>query len=564
MPGDTGDTASSPRGNEVTANQASLSRFENAEKVLSTRNSILRGARNREQVEQVGDDFTSELYRRATTAQAACLLELSRRGRAHGHLQTSLNAVTAARLVVDSARALKVDEEFAQVLWAQGEHKTAIKLLADVQKRSPQKSALLFSRLVSSMISSGSAVSELTLRSYLQGEWTADAQLHGSKEILQEYFDPAARALDRNADPDERGQVYAAIAVFADAQQEDLRDVARDRNARFSAYQRRKKIELKEMERRLQDGSLESGDLKRTKRQAEEHLEDDRRQLEEAQQLARDMLWRALDSYAQCLTASDKHDDRIYRFCALWLACADDEDLHARLKQPLANVPSHKFVFLAYQLSARLIKNPKPSPSSANISSLVFRLCTQHPFHSLYPVQSLRAPDAATNASGRFSRRSSTSRESSVGVGSNNSRAQAATDILEKARRNERLRPRIEAVELACAAYAEWASFDLKSHGPYLVNSSDSRVLKKGPLPIAKTLKIKTHVRDLPIPVTTYDLAVDPTGTYADSTFPSIVKYDDYFDTAGGIHLPKIVVCRGSDGVAYKQLVSFFARAQHP
>ncbi|BGP56412.1 Serine/threonine-protein kinase tel1 [Rhodotorula sphaerocarpa] len=528
------DTASASEGElEALSQIPKYIQFENAEKVLSTRNSILRGARNREQVEQVGDDFTSELYRRATTAQAACLLELSRRGRAHGHLQTSLNAVTAVRLVVDPARALKVDEEFAQVLWAQGEHKTAIKLLADVQKRSPQKSALLFSRL---------------------GEWTADAQLHGSKEILQEYFDPAARALERNADPDERGQVYAAIAVFADAQQEDLRDVARDRSARFSAYQRRKKIELKEMERRLQDGSLESGDLKRTKRQAEEHLDDDRRQLEEAQQLARDMLWRALDSYAHCLTASDKHDDRIYRFCALWLACADDEDLHARLKQPLANVPSHKFVFLAYQLSARLIKSPKPSPSSANISSLVFRLCTQHSFHSLYPVQSLRAPDAATNASGRFSRRSSTSRESSVGIGSNNSRAQAATDILEKARRNERLRPRIEAVELACAAYAEWASFDLKSHGPYLVNSSDSRVLKKGPLPIAKTLKIKTHVRDLPIPVTTYDLAVDPTGTYADSTFPSIVKYDDYFDTAGGIHLPKIVVCRGSDGVAYKQL----------
>jgi hypothetical protein len=33
--------------------------------------------------------------------------------------------------------------------------------------------------------------------------------------------------------------------------------------------------------------------------------------------------------------------------------------LHGKLKKPLADVPSHKFVFLAYQLSARLTKSPK-------------------------------------------------------------------------------------------------------------------------------------------------------------------------------------------------------------
>lgn len=149
------------------------------------------------------------------------------------------------------------------------------------------------------------------------------------------------------------------------------------------------------------------------------------------------------------------------------------------------------------------------------------------------------------------------SRESSVGLGSSNSRAQAADDLLEKAKRSDRLRPRIEAVELVCSAYAEWASFNLKSHSAYLVDSSsDSRQLKKGPLPIVRTLKIKARVQNLPIPVTTFHLAVDPTGRYDESTFPSIAKYDDCFETAGGIHLPKIVVCRGSDGIGYKQLVS--------
>lgn len=391
----------------------------------------------------------------------------------------------------------------------------------------------------------------------IQGQWTADARLHGAKDVLQRYFEPAVRALDRDASPKERGQVYVAFARFADEQYEDLRDVARDRNARFVAYERRKTLELREMERRMQDGSLESGDLKRSRRQAEEHVRDDRRQLEEAQQLARDMLWRALENYSLCLTATDSHDDHVYRFCALWLSCADDDEMQNKLKQSLADVPSHKFVFLAYQLSARLTKSPKPTNAAVNIHSLVFRLCVQHPFHTLYPVHSLRSADGPAPSTGRSSRRSSTSRESSVGLGTNNSRAQAASEIFEKARRDVRLRPRIEAVELVCAASAEWAAFDLKAHAPYVTNpSSESRSLKKGPLPIVKNLKIKSHVRDLPIPVTTYHLPVDPTGHYEDGSFPSIVSYDDYFETAGGIHLPKIVVCRGSDGLAYKQLVS--------
>ncbi|GAA5987268.1 hypothetical protein JCM10908_001886 [Rhodotorula pacifica] len=509
--------------------------FRDAEKILATRNSLLRGIRAREKVEQVGDEFVSELYKVATEAQKACLIELSRLGRRRGHLQESLNAITVAREVVETEQDPEIDEELAQVLWAQGEHKTAITLLTKVHEASPQRSAVIFSRL---------------------GEWTADARLHSSKEILERYFEPASRALDREIDAQERGQVHIAFARFADGQYEDLRDVAKERNVRFTAYEKRKTLELKEMERRLQDGSLESGDIKRTRKQAEEHLADDRRQLVEAQQLAKDMLSRALHNYALALTASGAHDDHVFRFCALWLSCADDDELHTNLKKALADVPSHKFVFLAYQLSARLTKSAKPTPAASNIQSLVYRLCTQHPFHTLYPVQSLRSTDAGSAPVSRSSRRSSTSRESSVGLGANNSRSQAANDLIEKAKRSDRLRKRIEAVELACSAYAEWASFNIKNHNPYVVDpSSDSRQLKKGPLAIVPKLKIKSAMQNLPIPVTTFHLAVDPAGRYDDSTFPTIVKYDDYFETAGGIHLPKIVVCRGSDGIGYKQLL---------
>lgn len=100
-------------------------------------------------VEQVGDEFTTDLYKRATAAEASCLIVLSRLGRQSGRLQVSLNAITAASALVEGKDALAVDQELAEVLWAQGEHKTAITLLSNVQDRSPQKAASTYSRLVS-------------------------------------------------------------------------------------------------------------------------------------------------------------------------------------------------------------------------------------------------------------------------------------------------------------------------------------------------------------------------------------------------------------------------------
>ncbi|GAA5821356.1 hypothetical protein JCM3770_006348 [Rhodotorula araucariae] len=498
--------------------------FAHAERVLSTRISLLRGLRAKERVEQVGDDFASDLYKAATATEQACLLELSRVGRNTGHLQVAYNAVTLAHSLVEDGNALDVDRELADVLWAQGEHTTAISLLGTVHKRSSATSAAIFAKL---------------------GEWTAEARLRNPLEILTDCFDPAIRALQRDAPADERARVYHSFASFADAQFEDLSRLAIERRKRSEAYEKRKEYEFTAMSRQLQSGSLGSEPMKTSRRQAEQHIADDRRQVEEAEATARNMLWQSLENYARALGTADDFDDKVFRFCALWLGCAEDNDLHTKLKPLLSAIPAFKFVFLAYQLSARLTKAAVSVPSASNVRKLVLRLCLEHPFHALYPVQALRDPSAT-----KSSRRSSASRESSVGVTTNNSRAQAATDIVEKTKRTDSLRPRVEAVEIACEAYAEWASFPLKGHSAYV----DSRGgLRKGALPILRSMRILTKVRNLPIPVTTFHLPVSPTGKYDD--YPTLQRYEEHFDTAGGIHVPKIVVCLDSTGQRYKQLL---------
>jgi ataxia telangiectasia mutated family protein len=116
---------------------------------MSTRISLLRSVRLREAADQIGD-MTSELYQQAAFAEKACYIKLSELARASGHLQTSMNAITLAqKLVEDGDKSDDVDEEFASVLWSQGEHKAAIDLLAGICSNPKDRKAAVSARLVS-------------------------------------------------------------------------------------------------------------------------------------------------------------------------------------------------------------------------------------------------------------------------------------------------------------------------------------------------------------------------------------------------------------------------------
>ncbi|GAA5832573.1 hypothetical protein JCM11251_001373 [Rhodosporidiobolus azoricus] len=499
--------------------------FDQAERVLSSRISILRGIRNAERVDQVADVFASDLYSETAAAERVCLIELSRVARLSGHLQAAFNAVSSAHSLADNGKDLKVDEELANVLWAQGEHATAISLLSAVHRESPRKEAALLARL---------------------GVWTAEARMRNAQQVLDDSFEPAIRALDRTASPQDRAHVFHAFAAFADTQFGDLDKALIEKRTRASQYRQRKELESDHIGELLASGSLSSGQLEKSKYAAQQHIEEDHRQVQEAERATRNMLWRSLENYARALAESSEYDDKVFRLCALWLAHADNPDyeaIHGKLKPLIEAIPSFKFVFLAYQLSARLTKSAQPSASAKNVQRLVQRLCIEHPFHTLYPVNALREIPLQ-----KTTRRSSTARNDFT---SKNSRAQAASEIIEKVRKRGDLQARLEAVELALEAFAEWAEFDVKGNNSY---KDQHGRLRKGALPIPRNMRIRTAVRNLPIPVTTYDLPVNSDGRYEESDFPHIVAYDDTFTTAGGVHLPKIMTCRASDGKTYKQL----------
>ncbi|KAK4700270.1 serine-protein kinase ATM, partial [Phenoliferia sp. Uapishka_3] len=516
-------------------------KFEHAERILSTRISLLRSIRRAEEAEQVGN-LSSDLRGQVSRAETACLLRLSSSARAVGKLQASLNAVTLAHKLCDGMEGTdEVREELANVLWDQGEHTSAISLLKMVSVPSERK-ALRLARL---------------------GGWTSEARLQSAQETLDVYFNPALHALASNPSSSDVGRVHAAFAAFADSQYETSLKVSDELRSRVDQYAARKQTEFVEIDRQIdaaqanssKDGTLIS-QLAKVRENGEINLREDRRLAEAALNMTNLMLKTSLEQYGQALLVGDQHDDLVFRFVSLWLGNANDNTIQAGLVQLLVDIKSAKFVFLSHQLSARLShRSATESPFNKNLRHLVIRITQDHPFQSLYPVQALRVAVTPPVAQSR-SRRSSTAPATQTDAGSQSARSLAADDIFAKAKRKPEIKTRVEQFELACGAYQEWAAHSLKQDENYSTGKTPdprSRKVKPGRLLIRSTFAI-TKLLDLSIPVSTFDLPIDSSTKYAEGSYPSIHKYEDTFKAAGGLHTPKICHCIGNDGHRYQQL----------
>ena len=64
----------------------------------------------------------------------------------------------------------------------------------------------------------------------------------------------------------------------------------------------------------------------------------------------------ALTNYGKTLARSEegRHDVIVFRFISLWFDNADNDSVNGLVQGLVANIPSHKFVGLLYQLAARM------------------------------------------------------------------------------------------------------------------------------------------------------------------------------------------------------------------
>jgi ataxia telangiectasia mutated family protein len=330
------------------------------------------------------------------------------------------------------------------------------------------------------------------------------------------------------------------------AEQQYLAIVRSPDTIRWKIYIDRKTQEIKQLSDQIaktQHGSRDHQHLTQAQTKAEALLSQDQVNLQQNAGARNAFLEQAIEMYSRSLAASDAFDDDgVIRLSSLWFANFEDISLQDKVRTALERVPSRKFIFLAHQLSARLSKSPtgQITQNQQNLQALVFRMCQEHPFHSLYQVYALRSEMSASTVSAN-SRRQSARFESP----STADRASAASEIFDRLRNDNASRDRLRAVELVCDASLQWAKYPIKDNPRF-----KQKILKAFHIPDGLLIR---KIENLPVPIITSQTPIDPTLRYDKCV--CIARFESAFHTAGGINLPKITNCYGDDGKKYRQLV---------
>lgn len=328
--------------------------------------------------------------------------------------------------------------------------------------------------------------------------------------------------------PEDQAISFYRYACFADQQLQHVTGEASE-IARLETAQRRLTEEIKILD------NQRSTESSTQKRRQELHTDRDIDiALIESHKSRRDRLVRiALCMYARAIAITDTFDDSVTRMCALWLEYCEDSNLYAEYAPLIARVPSHKFLFLAHQLCSRLDLEPNPSGFQSTLEELIVRMCCDHPFHILYEIINIAHPALKSTTS--------TSRRLSTSTGS--TREQAAIRVMERVRSEASTQTTLKLMETFVHAAIAWCKVDPPEDGKYL--RKDYAMSSKEKL---------ASLQNIPVAVFSAKIPIDLTKRY--ENIVSISYYEKKYRVAGGIHHPKIMVCQGSDGLRYKQLVS--------
>ncbi|KAF8693084.1 Telomere-length maintenance and DNA damage repair, partial [Rhizoctonia solani] len=500
--------------------------FEDYESLVATRLSLIRANIYKNRAMQIGN-IDSEDTKRLLQYEQDLLIKLSQAARDSQKNQIALNSIIRAGNGAQN-NGFEFAQEYASVIWANQEQKTAVSFLKQFLGQPEDKCR----RSPKDLVPSAQLLS-------LLGTWASDARLEQPMDIREKYFWRAEKMLQELHQHPSHAIVYRRYAEFAEEQYDTALKLSPEVR-RLKARMDRKKNELAQIGETLRR-SAGNAQLTQQQRKSQALLKADTEQFDRHTESQRVFLEQAIEMYARCLVADDsENNDTIIRFCSLWFANFSDHALNTSvLRGALQQIPSHKFAFLAHQISARL--STTADPSHSNIRNLMARLCHDHPFHTLYQVYALASTSAGGSAVTTSNRRQS--RTSAADPQLQTKRDEAARNILERLQQDQSVGKRVVQFVQLCNACLQWAKYSLKQDKA--LKDSKNKVVPQH-MELAK-------LKDLDVPVSTAYTSIDMTCRYEDNII-RLTRYGTRFSTAGGINLPKINDCIGEDGERYKQL----------
>ena len=389
----------------------------------------------------------------------------------------------------------------------------------------------------------------------------AETKAETGEVILREYFDPgllmAKEQNDRENSLESRQVLCSGYLAHADLLVSLYQIVsARVSSPEWAKAERslqEREAELREMEDLVK---TKLGSKKSKKKQAKIKPEDRelaiyRLTVQKEVANARDerlklmssvseFLVRATTSIVEALAiaGSDQHgaSKYVYRLISIWFnpkSSAVSTSLEEIFRSAVERIPSYRFVPLANQIFARL---GTQGDFATNLQTLARRMCCDHPYHCLPHMVRILGDDPGKDK---------------VQL----AKLSVAQKILEEVKGESRgfLLPLIEGYEILCATYIKFASIDADD-----LDMDRKRRVRITTLPRAarldECLGKGSRRRSFPPGILSKPPQIRPDGEY--KNVEVVLGFEETFSIApSGLTKPKIIVCFGSNGGKFKQLV---------
>lgn len=360
---------------------------------------------------------------------------------------------------------------------------------------------------------------------FFQGHHVAEARLEKPESILQGYLHPAVKELKGASKGEEAGRVYHGFATFCDQQllnPDSLEDFKRVEQLRD-----RKEKELQGLEDMMMSAEgRERESLRAFRVKTKQWFDLDDREYQRLRRSREAFLQQCLENYLLALRESDAYNNDVLRFCALWLDKSDSDTANTAVSRYLDDVPSWKFAPLMNQLSSRLLD--VANDFQTLLTGLVYRICTEHPFHGMYQIFASSKSKGGKDPS-------------------SHSRFRAANQLVELLKNDKDIGPTWIAIHNMNISYVRFA-----------IEKPDSKYKTGAKIPLKKLstgdrLGKDVETYKLPLPTMKIELRADR--DY--SNVPTIARFSSDFTLASGVSAPKIVTAIATNGVRYKQLVGY-------
>ncbi|XP_068601356.1 serine-protein kinase ATM [Brachionichthys hirsutus] len=420
--------------------------------------------------------------------------------------------------------------EEARVFWAKGEQGLALGRLRQMINHMEDKCTL-----------NPAVVPVYTECLRLCGNWLAESCLESPGVILEKYLERAVEVIEEESTArqdarlqSQRTEAFLSLARFSDAQCQSI-----DKYMKSSEFENKRALleKAKEEVELMREHNVSNRYTVKVKRE----LALDQKALSNLQADRQRFLCKAVENYIQCLEEGEEHDTWVFRLASLWLENAGVEPVNDMMKKGVKMIPSHKFLPLMYQLAARMGTRMAAGAAEDTgfqdvLGDLISRACLEHPHHTLFIIFAL----ANANKDEDFIR----ARESRTAPQQPSQFDLERSDVAQKlihAVKQKKSRM-IRGMARLCDAYITLAYMDVSKH---------KTVKKALPIPADQPIMQIKDLDEVIIP--TMEVKVDPSGAYENMV--TIGSFVPQYRLVGGVNLPKIIDCIGSDGKSRRQLV---------